>query len=89
MRTKMCFGKNFNASTRPPGPSRTRARAQSIYIAICLADPCPSRCGRCMYNRAVLLERDGLLTEAEDMQRRCLLLRERVLGQDNEQVYQQ
>jgi hypothetical protein len=40
-----------------------------------------------MYNRAVLLEREGLLTEAEDMQRRCLLLRERVLGQDNQQVH--
>jgi hypothetical protein len=39
-----------------------------------------------MYNRAVLLERDGHLVEAEDMQRRCLELRKRVLGQDHPQV---
>jgi hypothetical protein len=39
-----------------------------------------------MFNRAILLERDGRLTEAEDMQRRCLQLRQRVLGQDHHQV---
>jgi hypothetical protein len=46
----------------------------------------PSPCGRCMYNRAVLLERDGHLTDAEDMQRRCLQLRQHVLGLDHHQV---
>ncbi len=39
-----------------------------------------------MYNRAVLLERDGRLVEAEDTQRRCLQLRERVLGEDHQQA---
>ena len=39
-----------------------------------------------MYNRAVLLERDGRLVEAEDTQRRCLQLRQRVLGEDHQQV---
>jgi hypothetical protein len=34
-----------------------------------------------MYNRAVLLEREGLLVEAEEAQRKCLQLRQRVLGQ--------
>ncbi len=36
---------------------------------------------RCMYNRAVLLEREGLLVEAEEAQRKCLQLRQRLLGQ--------
>jgi hypothetical protein len=72
----MCFGKNVYASTRPLHAPNL-PRRPSI----------PMRAGRCMYNRAVLLEREGLLTEAEDMQRRCLLLRERVLGQDNQQVH--
>jgi hypothetical protein len=39
-----------------------------------------------MYNRAVLLERDGRLTEAEEMQRKCLQLRQKVLGEDHQQV---
>jgi hypothetical protein len=39
-----------------------------------------------MYNRAVLLERDGHLTDAEDLQRRCLQLRQLVLGQNHHQV---
>jgi hypothetical protein len=39
-----------------------------------------------MYNRAVLLERDGQLTEAEEMHRKCLQIRRRVLGDDHQQA---
>ena len=71
-------GGQERAVVRTPPPPLSRPRVYST--------PFLKSSARCMYNRAVLLERDGRLVEAEDTQRRCLQLRQRVLGEDHQQV---
>ena len=67
-----------NAPAAQIYPLTDRKISHNCVLPFCLR--------RCMYNRAILLERDGRLTEAEDMQRKCLQLRQRVLGEDHPQV---
>jgi hypothetical protein len=57
-----------------------------LYERGCVTTPSPPLLCRCLFNRAVLLEREGHSAEAEDMQRSCLEMRERVLGPEHLQV---